>query len=111
MAKKKEQSFEQSLEELHEIVGQLEEGQLGLEDSLEKFERGTQLLRQCHSKLEEAEAKIEQLTGFDADGNPVTAPFDATDTLSQKESTAGKRKSTAKKSKKKADDSESSSLF
>ena len=105
MAKKKQtETFEDSLHELQEIVSDLEAGALGLEESLKRFERGTELLRNCHSKLESAEATIQKLTGFDADGNPVTAPFDATDTLSQKEAKAGKRKSASKKQKKQDED-------
>jgi len=54
--------FESALAELDAIVKALEEGDLPLEKSLELFERGVQLSRFCHSKLEGAERRIEILT-------------------------------------------------
>jgi exodeoxyribonuclease VII small subunit len=53
--------FESALAELESIVKMLEEGTLTLEKSLELFERGIQLSRYCHSRLEEAERRIEIL--------------------------------------------------
>jgi exodeoxyribonuclease VII small subunit len=86
-------NFEQSLNELQQIVSQLESGALGLEQSLAEFERGVKLLRTCYRVLEEAERKIELLVGFDAQGEPVTEPFDATATYDAKEQTVGRRRS------------------
>ena len=78
-------TFEQSLEQLEQIVRQLEEGELGLSESLERYEAGVRHLRQCHQALEVAERKIELLVGVDAAGNPVTEPFDEGDmTLEEK---------------------------
>ncbi len=54
-------SFEGALKELEKIAQRLEEGNLGLDDSIAEFERGTRLARFCHEKLEEAERKIEIL--------------------------------------------------
>lgn len=85
-------SFEQSLTELQEIVRVLEEGTLGLEDSMRRFETGVTLLRNCYRILEEAERKIEILTGIDARGNPVLAPFDASATFEQTGQSAGRRR-------------------
>ena len=51
--------FEAAIAELDAIVKQLEEGDLALEKSLELYERGVQLSRFCHSRLEEAERRIE----------------------------------------------------
>jgi exodeoxyribonuclease VII small subunit len=73
-------SFEQALQELHQIVADMEDGALDLEASLARYERGTALLRACYEFLEGVEQRIEILTGFDAAGNPVAAPFDATAT-------------------------------
>jgi len=53
--------FESALAELESIVKTLEEGNLTLEKSLECFERGVQLSRFCHGRLEEAERRIEIL--------------------------------------------------
>jgi exodeoxyribonuclease VII small subunit len=69
-------SFEQALERLEEIVHQLEEGDLGLSEAMTRYEEGVKLLRQSFDFLERAERKIELLSGVDADGNPVTQPFD-----------------------------------
>jgi len=66
-----EKSFEASLAELEEIVGQLEEGDLPLERSLELFEQGIKLSRECRSRLANAERRIEVLMK-DAAGN-ITA--------------------------------------
>ena len=54
--------FESAIAELETIVKTLEEGDLALEKSLALFERGVQLSRFCHSKLEEAERRVEILT-------------------------------------------------
>ena len=51
--------FEAAIAELEGIVKKLEEGDLALEKSLELYERGVQLSRFCHSRLEEAERRIE----------------------------------------------------
>jgi exodeoxyribonuclease VII small subunit len=53
--------FESALAELDAIVKALEEGDLSLEKSLELYERGVQLSRFCHAKLEGAERRIEIL--------------------------------------------------
>ena len=54
--------FESAIAELETIVKTLEEGDLALEKSLALFERGVQLSRFCHSRLEEAERRIDILT-------------------------------------------------
>ena len=54
--------FEAAIAELETIVKKLEEGDLPLEKSLELYERGVQLSRFCHTRLEEAEKRIEILT-------------------------------------------------
>ena len=66
--------FEESLGEVEGIVSQLESGELGLTASLQKYEQGIRELKQCQTLLDAAEQKISQLSGFDADGNPVTTP-------------------------------------
>jgi exodeoxyribonuclease VII small subunit len=53
--------FESALAELDTIVKALEEGDLSLEKSLELYERGVQLSRFCHAKLEGAERRIDIL--------------------------------------------------
>ena len=73
-------SFEEAMGQLQQIVNDLEDNSLGLEASLIQFERGIGLLRNCHSFLAQAEQKIEVLINFKADGEPVTAPFNAAPT-------------------------------
>jgi len=66
----KKQSFEDSLAELEKIVGKLERGDLVLEESLELFEKGVSLSRQCQERLNQAERRIEILLQ-DQKGEPV----------------------------------------
>ena len=54
--------FEGAIAELEAIVKKLEEGDAALEQSLALYERGVQLSRFCHARLEEAERRIEILT-------------------------------------------------
>ena len=53
--------FEAAIAELESIVKKLEEGDLALEHSLALYERGVQLSRFCHARLEAAEKRIELL--------------------------------------------------
>jgi len=58
-----EVGLEEALDDLERIVATLEEGKLSLEESLVLFEKGTMLVRLCQRKLENAEMRIESLTG------------------------------------------------
>jgi len=69
-------TFEQSLERLEAIVHHLEEGDLGLDEALKEYEEGVGLLRRSYDLLKQAERRIELLSGVDAEGNPITRPFD-----------------------------------
>jgi exodeoxyribonuclease VII small subunit len=53
--------FEAAIAELETIVRKLEDGDLALEASLALYERGVQLSRFCHARLEEAERRIDVL--------------------------------------------------
>lgn len=53
--------FEKSLSELENLVDELETGDISLEESLKKFERGVQLARTCQGVLKNAELRVEQL--------------------------------------------------
>jgi exodeoxyribonuclease VII small subunit len=69
--------FEAALAELEGIVDALEQGDLSLDESLRRFERGVQLTRACQSALKNAEQKVEILlrkTG--AAGEFETGAFD-----------------------------------
>lgn len=73
-------TFEQALAELERLVHDLEDGQLGLEDSLARYEKGVGLLKHCYGHLQQAEQRILQLTGADEDGRPTSQPFEHTAT-------------------------------
>jgi exodeoxyribonuclease VII small subunit len=67
--------FEDALARLETIVGQLEKGDLPLEESLKIFEEGVRLSKNCLKMLEEAERKVEILLQ-DKDGRKRPKPFD-----------------------------------
>lgn len=67
-------SFEASLEALERIVQQLESGDLPLEKSLELFEQGVRLSRECQERLSQAERRIEVLLR-DNQGRTVVSNF------------------------------------
>ncbi len=66
--------FEECLTRLEQIVGQLESGNLPLEDSLKAFEEGVALARHCAKYLDEAERRVELLLKDEA-GLLRTEPF------------------------------------
>ncbi|WP_136442992.1 exodeoxyribonuclease VII small subunit [Pacificoceanicola onchidii] len=65
-----EMTFEEAMAELEQVVGQLERGDVALEDSIKLYERGAELRKRCDAKLKEAEEKVAAIT-LDADGNPA----------------------------------------
>lgn len=89
-------SFETSLEVVERIVHELEEGQLGLSESLAKYEEGVRHLRRCHELLVRAERKIETLTGVDSDGEPRVTPYlDEVPSLEAKQAARSQRRQAA----------------
>ncbi len=99
--------LEAAMSELAEIVARMESGQATLDESLAQFERGMQLLRSCHQKLDAASQKIEILTRMNADG-VESAPFDARATLQKESPAADKRR---KPSSSEQDDDDAGLLF
>jgi len=75
MSETSEMTFEQALAELDKIVRELEDGSVGLEQSLSRYEVGIALLKRCYSQLSAAEQKIVQLAGLDEEGKPRLEPF------------------------------------
>ena len=66
--------FEQSLESLEQLVEKMETGELSLEASLDAYERGVGLYRQCQQALEQAELRVRLLSD---PAQPESAePFD-----------------------------------
>jgi exodeoxyribonuclease VII small subunit len=78
-----EPSFEEALSQLERIVEDLERGEPELTSGLAKYEKGVKLLTQCYRLLDQAEHSVALLTGVDNQGNPLTAPFDASATLAR----------------------------
>lgn len=60
-------SFEEQMEALEKIVGELEKGELNLDDSVAKFEEGIKISKSCNKILEEAEKKITMLVNKDGE--------------------------------------------
>ncbi len=60
-------SYEQAMAKLEEIVAKLEDGSIGLDESLALFEEGTKLAAFCNESLSKAEQKIVTLGGENAD--------------------------------------------
>jgi exodeoxyribonuclease VII small subunit len=101
-------SFEESLEQLQEIVVELEEGSGGLVQSMERFEHGIGLLRTCYQTLERAEQRIELLTAVDEEGRLTTEAFDATATVERKRKPPRSKKTTEPEQQTESDDDEQS---
>jgi exodeoxyribonuclease VII small subunit len=71
---KKDKAFEEVLQELEEIVNRLEQGDLPLEEALQLFEQGVRLSRFCHTKLDEAQKRLEIVLKDEA-GAMTAQPF------------------------------------
>jgi exodeoxyribonuclease VII small subunit len=74
-AKSAAPNFEAQLASLERIVRELERGDLPLEQSLELFEQGVKLSRECQERLNEAERRIEVLLRG-GDGSTIAVPFE-----------------------------------
>lgn len=57
----KTQTFEAALAELEQVVADMEGGKLPLEESLAAYQRGAELLRQCRSRLDDAQQQVRVL--------------------------------------------------
>jgi len=67
-------SFEEALKQLEEIAEQIEQGKIGLEESITRYEQGMALVKQCRDILSKAEQRIQKLQEAD-DGTLETTPF------------------------------------
>ncbi len=74
---KRKLTFEEALEQLETIAERIEQGKIGLEESINQYERGMALVKQCRDILAKAELKIERLQPR-ADGTVETTPFERT---------------------------------
>ncbi len=69
-----EESYDAIVARLERVVGELESGELSLEQSIEKFAEGVRLAKDASRKLEDAERRVEQLVRS-AGGEDETVPF------------------------------------
>jgi exodeoxyribonuclease VII small subunit len=76
MEENKEQTFEEAMEELEEIVGKLEEGDVPLEESIRLFQEGMKLSKQCHDKLQHVEKQMDELLKENGETEPFTIQED-----------------------------------
>ena len=67
--------YDELVERLEKVVGELESGGLSLEQSIEKFAEGMRLAREAGQRLDEAERRVEQLVRT-ASGEEAEVPFD-----------------------------------
>ena len=70
-----EETYDALVVRLERVVAELESGQLGLEQSIEKFAEGVRLARDASRKLDEAERRVELLVRT-ADGDEEAVPFE-----------------------------------
>ncbi|MBN1818751.1 MAG: exodeoxyribonuclease VII small subunit [Sedimentisphaerales bacterium] len=75
--------FEQAITSLTEVVEQIEDGQIPLADSIDKYERGMALIKRCRLILAEAEKRIEKISADndkekpeESDGSHITQEND-----------------------------------
>ncbi|NMO96888.1 exodeoxyribonuclease VII small subunit [Paenibacillus lemnae] len=80
MSNEPEMSFEEAMEQLEQIVGQLEDGDVPLEKAIDLFQKGMKLSQLCSLKLEQVEQKIEMVVeeGAELKRRPFGASLDET---------------------------------
>ena len=70
-------NFEEALAELQQILSDIEGGEVPLEESLAKYERGQFLIQHCRGILGKAEKQIEELTNPPAESQSAGEPADS----------------------------------
>ncbi|MGB5397899.1 MAG: exodeoxyribonuclease VII small subunit [Gammaproteobacteria bacterium] len=77
MAARKALNFEKALAELEQLVEEMEQGELSLEDTLKRFEKGIALTTECQQALQNAELKVTELV--EKSGKILEKDFDLDD--------------------------------
>lgn len=67
--------FEEAMQRLDAIVQAMESGEIGIEESITKYEEATQLAARCRQILDQAEQRIQKIQ-LDARGQPQVTPFE-----------------------------------
>ena len=62
-----EKTFEENMSELQSIVEKLENGDVNLDDAIEEFQKAMELIKNCYSKLKEAEDTISKIVDENKD--------------------------------------------
>ena len=75
---KRKPKFEEALQQLETIAAQIEQGEIGLEESISQYEKGMALVKQCRDILAKAEHRIQEL--HEHDGDIQTGEFQQEDT-------------------------------
>lgn len=65
MAKEKEVKFEEKMEELETIINELENGEVDLDSSIEKYTRAMKLVSECDEKLKSIEEQVNKIVKED----------------------------------------------
>ena len=68
------QTFEENMQRLEQIVRAMERGDVALEESLKLFQEGTELVRSCQKLLDEAQLQVKKIMTA-PDGTPVEEAF------------------------------------
>lgn len=107
-----EPTFEEAMESLETIVRRLEQGGGPLEEALGDYSHAIGLLKTCNTRLEQAERRVEILSGVDAQGNPVTRPMEETQgTLEEKQQSRSSRRTAATPANPDSDGADAAGLF
>ena len=72
-----ELTFEEALEQVESIIERIESGQIGLERSIDEYERGVAMIRRCREVLARAEQRVQDLTAQmmgDTGARPAASP-------------------------------------
>ena len=92
------ESFEETLKRLESIVRDLEQGNLGLSDSLTRYEEGVRNLKRCHQLLNRAEQSVQVLLRLNESGAAETTNFDTRETFDRDDATSSMNRTSARSS-------------
>ena len=71
---KKNPSFEDNMARLEQIVRAMERGDVPLEESLQLFQEGTALVKECSKMLDNAQQQVTKIITL-SDGSPAEEDF------------------------------------
>lgn len=93
-----EPSFEEAMERLEEIVSAMEGERMPLEEMVQSYAEGAQLLKVCRQRIEVARQRVELITAdLDGTGKAALSDFDADTAEAAPESTSKQRSTNARR--------------